>query len=64
MQYFPAIGSDHSPIMINTDYHDKRRIRRFKFEILWAEIEGCLEMIKQGWDYKGEALTCIDWFRS
>ena len=40
-QYFLVVGSDHSPILVNTDYHDKNVARRFKFEIPWAEMERC-----------------------
>ena len=37
-----TIGSDHSPILVNSDFHDQKTPRRFKFEIIWVEIEGCM----------------------
>ena len=30
----PAVGSDHSPLIMNTEYHDKKAPRKFKFEIV------------------------------
>ena len=54
VQNFPTVGFDHSPIMVNFDFHDKRALRRFKFEIIWVEMEECVELIRKGWECKGQ----------
>ena len=39
---------------MNIEYHDKKAPRKFKFEIVWAEMEECGEVIRKGWEYKGQ----------
>ncbi|XVF37472.1 hypothetical protein REPUB_Repub20aG0011000 [Reevesia pubescens] len=43
MQVFvlPAVGSDHSPIVMNSVRKDKKGPRRFKFENTWMDMEEC-----------------------
>ena len=36
-----AMGSDHSPIVMNTDYKDIKNRRKFKFEASWLTVEDC-----------------------
>ncbi|XWS75405.1 hypothetical protein CRYUN_Cryun01aG0084200 [Craigia yunnanensis] len=64
VQNFPPVSSNHSPIMVNFDFYDRKALRRFKFEILWAEMEGCVEVIKKGWEYKGKGLKSIGWCKN
>ncbi|XVF47864.1 hypothetical protein PTKIN_Ptkin03bG0144600 [Pterospermum kingtungense] len=45
--HLPIIGSNHCPIMLNSNFHDKKSPKRFKFEVLWAEFDGCVEVIKE-----------------
>ncbi|XWS18039.1 hypothetical protein CRYUN_Cryun32bG0008000 [Craigia yunnanensis] len=35
----PAVGSDHSPIVVDTDFNDGKAVRRFKFEAKWLLVE-------------------------
>ena len=48
VQNLPAVRSDHSPLIMNIEYHDKKAPRKFKFEIVWAEMEECGEVIRKG----------------
>ena len=43
-----TIGSDHSPILLVVEINDKKAPKRFKFEIIWDELEGCEDIIKKG----------------
>ncbi|XP_016667377.1 uncharacterized protein [Gossypium hirsutum] len=45
-----VVGSDHSPIVLTTGRKDRQAPRRFKFELMWAELDECEEIIKEGWD--------------
>ncbi|OMO71257.1 reverse transcriptase [Corchorus capsularis] len=46
----PAIGSDHSPLVINTVVGDKKGAKLFKFEAIWLEKEDCKRIIGEGWN--------------
>ena len=41
MQVFnlPAVGSNHSPIVVDTDFKYGKAVRRFKFEAKWLSME-------------------------
>lgn len=41
----PSIGSDHSPIVIGTDWADLKGPRFFKFEHMWTGSEQCENVI-------------------
>ncbi|KAL1157920.1 hypothetical protein V6Z11_A08G188200 [Gossypium hirsutum] len=45
-----VVGSDHSPIVLTTDRKDRQAPRRFKFELMWADLDECEEIIKEGSD--------------
>ena len=45
----PAVGSDHSPMVLYTEYKDGVAERRFKFEAKWLETEGCERIISEIW---------------
>ena len=42
------VGSDHSPVLLDTNFRDKKSRRKFKFEAMWMSIEGCEETIREG----------------
>ena len=44
----PALGSDHSPIVMNTYYKDNKGERKFKVETTWLTLEDCEKMVKKG----------------
>ncbi|OMO87766.1 reverse transcriptase [Corchorus capsularis] len=45
----PIIGSDHSSILIDSNFIDQKTPRSFKFEIMWTESEHCEQVIRDGW---------------
>ena len=45
----PAVGLDHSPMVLYTEYKDGVAARRFKFEAKWLEREGCERIISEIW---------------
>ena len=49
---------------MNSSFQDKKNPRRFKFEILWVDLEGCMEVIKEGWDFKIQGQKCINWYKN
>ena len=51
MQVFnlQAVGSDHSPIVVDTEYNDKKTQKAFRFEVGWVDYEECERMIREGW---------------
>ena len=57
----PAVGSDHSPIDMNTNCTDKKASKRFKFEAIWLEMEECEQVIKEGWEkvYSGSKVNQV-----
>lgn len=44
-----ALGSDHSPLIIQTTEQRKRVTRRFKFEEMWLEDPRCKDVIRDAW---------------
>ena len=54
VQNIPAVRSNHSLLIMNIEYHDKKAPRKFKFEIVWAEMKECGEVIRKGWEYNGQ----------
>ncbi|OMO50989.1 reverse transcriptase [Corchorus capsularis] len=45
----PIIGSDHSPLLIDTNVVDGKATKLFKFEVMWTESPECKMVIKDGW---------------
>ncbi|OMP12130.1 reverse transcriptase [Corchorus capsularis] len=45
----PIVGSDHSPILVDSNFCDKKVPKQFKFEIIWDEKEECEQIIRDGW---------------
>lgn len=46
----PAVGSDHSPLVLSLHLVRERRRNEFKFEAYWMEEEECGEIIKSCWE--------------
>lgn len=45
----PAIGSDHSPIILSLHQKEKKSKKMFRFELVWLEDPECEEVIKKVW---------------
>ena len=43
----PIVGSDHGPMLVDSEYKDERALRQFKFEIMWTKKEECGQVIKE-----------------
>lgn len=50
----PAMGFDHSPIIVNTDYKDVKSVRKFKFKASWLIVDDCEGVIRKGWERRVE----------
>ncbi|OMO94917.1 reverse transcriptase [Corchorus capsularis] len=46
----PAIGSDHSPVILNSCWQDIKGPRKFKFESYWTDVEDIRSVVKTSWD--------------
>ncbi|KAJ1427655.1 Reverse transcriptase zinc-binding domain [Sesbania bispinosa] len=44
----PAVSSDHSPIVLDTDPRESSGWH-FKYELMWDEHSECKEVVKRGW---------------
>ena len=49
-----AIGSNHSPIVVDTDYSDKKSLRRFRFEVGWISYDSCERIVQESWNMQYE----------
>ena len=45
---FTCNGSNHSPIVMNSDNRDRKNVRRFMFEVAWLTMEECERVLKDG----------------
>lgn len=45
----PAIGSDHSPIILSCQSTQARRKKNFRFEAFWLENDECREVVLNSW---------------
>lgn len=45
----PAIGSDHSPILLTTNVAPVKRRKSFTFESFWLQDAKCREVISKSW---------------
>ncbi|XVF09312.1 hypothetical protein REPUB_Repub07fG0081700 [Reevesia pubescens] len=63
MQVFvkPAMGFDHSLLIMYSKYRDKRAPRIFKFEINWMSMEKCEQLIREkyGKIYEGTKMQQV-----
>lgn len=46
----PAVGSDHSPIFLDSDFKEMKTPRKFRFELVWTELQECEQLIRNSWD--------------
>ncbi|KAF7114851.1 hypothetical protein RHSIM_RhsimUnG0075100 [Rhododendron simsii] len=44
-----AVGSDHSPLLLNTDFSLNKVKKSFKFESFWTTEEACKQIIADTW---------------
>ncbi|XWS29657.1 hypothetical protein CRYUN_Cryun24cG0048500 [Craigia yunnanensis] len=49
-----AVGSDHSPIVMETKHKDRKGERKFKVEAIWVIMKGCEKVVKKGWEKRFE----------
>ncbi|CAL9013278.1 unnamed protein product [Prunus brigantina] len=47
--HLPAVGSDHCPILIQTEGRREKASRRFKFEAFWIADPECGDVIHKSW---------------
>jgi hypothetical protein len=63
-----SIGSDHTPLLLDTGESLQTRSTRFFFQTSWFELEGFREMINQWWFSHASSINRskgpIDWWRS
>lgn len=45
----PAVGLDHSPIILSCQSNQARRKRIFRFEAFWLENDECREVVLNSW---------------
>lgn len=50
----PMIGSDHTPLMLNTSPSQDKRGVNFRFEATWAEHDECEGEVRAGWEEETE----------
>lgn len=55
-----AVGSDHSPLIIERDHSDMRGRKRFKFEQMWLEHDQCPRIIAATWTIGGAVRNIND----
>lgn len=46
----PAVGSDHSPLILETSAHSKRHKKPFHYEAYWNDDAECREVISTAWN--------------
>jgi endonuclease/exonuclease/phosphatase family metal-dependent hydrolase len=63
-----CLGSDHSPLVLDTGSSLPKRTSRFFFESSWLSVPGFLELVKDRWAVQAEGIRrCrgpIDWWHS
>lgn len=47
----PAIRSDHSSLMIYSNFNDRKFPKRFKFEANWLQVDGFEAMLRACWQH-------------
>lgn len=59
--HYPAIGSDHNPIIVETDHYFSRGNRAFKFEAFWVEDRETRQVIDHGWSTNANGQWIDKW---
>lgn len=47
--HLPAIGSDHSPLILNSNTNANGGPKPFKFEAMWLDDDSCHDIVDHGW---------------
>ncbi|KAH7848430.1 hypothetical protein Vadar_002675 [Vaccinium darrowii] len=55
----PAIGSDHNPLILNTEFPLQKVGRPFKFESFWTTEEDCRGIISASWLQRQEGPNMV-----
>ncbi|KAH7861946.1 hypothetical protein Vadar_032900 [Vaccinium darrowii] len=55
----PAIGSDHNPLVLNTEVPSNEVGKPFRFESFWVTEEGCNTVIQDSWSLTTEGTSMI-----
>lgn len=59
-----AIGSDHNPLVLNTNYSLNKVRKPFRFESFWTTEEECRRIISEAWEKVVAAQICCAYARS
>jgi len=46
---FPALGSDHNPLLLTIELNPLRRRKTFTFEAFWLQDKDCRTVIRDAW---------------
>lgn len=55
----PAIGLDHSPIILSLQTNHARRKRVFRFEAFWLKSAECKEVVLKSWETTNQHKTYL-----
>lgn len=55
----PAIGFDHSPIILVTSPPRKRKGKSFRYEAFWVEEEDCVTLVRDTWTEPALQQLCV-----
>ncbi|OMO70992.1 reverse transcriptase [Corchorus capsularis] len=58
-----ALGSDHAPILVDTDYKEEKAPRRFKFEATWLTYPDCMDVVRKGWGEQVDGTMAFKFMR-
>ncbi|CAN6700215.1 unnamed protein product [Malus baccata var. baccata] len=56
-----VLGSDHCPIIIQTEPNARRGRKLFRFEAFWAKEADCLEVVRRSWDCQEGGGAQVRW---
>ena len=58
-----VLGSDHCPLIIQTDLEVRRGRKLFRFEAFWAKESECKEVVKRCWERQGDVSASVRWLK-
>ncbi|CAN6587433.1 unnamed protein product [Malus baccata var. baccata] len=56
-----VLGSDHCPIIIQTEPNTRKGKKLFRFEAFWAKEADCLEVVRRSWDCREGGGAQVRW---
>ncbi|KAL6194550.1 hypothetical protein ACLB2K_035632 [Fragaria x ananassa] len=59
--HFPKLGSDHCPLIFDTEPRLDRGPKSFKFEPSWVDYAECKEVISKAWDLPCDGTGAVQW---